>query len=89
MYRLTEESMRWLEIQGKHDKVVDTLKKIAATNKKVLPNPEPQIKKEVTIINLMFQLLLNYICILYYNLFSKLHIICFNVLIFIEFGMRG
>lgn len=49
IYRLTEESMRWLEIQGKHDKVVNALKKIAAANKKDLPNPESQIKKEVMI----------------------------------------
>ncbi|XP_027842262.1 solute carrier family 22 member 21-like [Aphis gossypii] len=35
---LTEESMRWLESQGKHDKVINTLKKIAAVNNKPFPN---------------------------------------------------
>ncbi|XP_060853178.1 solute carrier family 22 member 4-like [Rhopalosiphum padi] len=35
---LTEESMRWLESQGKHDKVINTLKKIAAANKKPFPD---------------------------------------------------
>ncbi|XP_025207596.1 solute carrier family 22 member 21-like [Melanaphis sacchari] len=35
---LTEESMKWLESQGKHDKVINTLKKIAAVNKKPFPN---------------------------------------------------
>ncbi|VVC31718.1 Hypothetical protein CINCED_3A010671 [Cinara cedri] len=34
---LTEESMRWLETQGKHDKVINTLKNIANTNKKPMP----------------------------------------------------
>ncbi|KAL5236445.1 hypothetical protein ACI65C_003855 [Semiaphis heraclei] len=35
---LTEESMRWLESQGKHDKVIHTLKKIATANKKPFPD---------------------------------------------------
>uniref|UniRef100_A0A2S2PNW3 Solute carrier family 22 member 4 n=1 Tax=Schizaphis graminum TaxID=13262 RepID=A0A2S2PNW3_SCHGA len=35
---LTEESMRWLESQGKHDKVINTLKKIAAANNKPFPD---------------------------------------------------
>jgi len=30
--------MRWLESQGKHDKVINTLKKIAAVNNKPFPN---------------------------------------------------
>lgn len=38
LYRLTEESMMWLETQGKQDKVAETLKKIAKINKKPLPN---------------------------------------------------
>ncbi|KAL4107873.1 hypothetical protein QTP88_018153 [Uroleucon formosanum] len=35
---LTEESMRWLESQGKHDKVINALKKIATVNKKPFPD---------------------------------------------------
>lgn len=35
---LTEESMRWLESQGKHDQVINALKKIAAVNKKPFPD---------------------------------------------------
>lgn len=38
LHRLTEESMRWLESQGKHDKVIHTLKKIATANKKPFPD---------------------------------------------------
>jgi len=30
--------MRWLESQGKHDKVINALKKIAAVNKKPFPD---------------------------------------------------
>lgn len=30
--------MRWLEIQGRHDKVIDELKKIANINKRPLPD---------------------------------------------------
>ncbi|VVC31714.1 Hypothetical protein CINCED_3A024130 [Cinara cedri] len=33
---LAEESMRWMEMQGKHDKVISVLKKIATVNKKTL-----------------------------------------------------
>jgi len=29
--------MRWLEMQGKHDRVIDVLKRIAGINKKSLP----------------------------------------------------
>ncbi|XP_050436083.1 solute carrier family 22 member 4-like [Adelges cooleyi] len=35
---LTEESMRWLEMQGKKDKVIKILHNIAKTNKKHLPD---------------------------------------------------
>ncbi|XP_025207592.1 solute carrier family 22 member 5-like [Melanaphis sacchari] len=34
---LMEESMRWLEMQGKHDRVINVLKRIAGINKKSLP----------------------------------------------------
>jgi len=47
MYRLTEESMRWLEMQGKHDKVIDVLKRIAGINKKSLPTLRPDEQIEV------------------------------------------
>lgn len=33
--------MRWLETQGKHDKVIGALKKIASMNKKPLPDIPP------------------------------------------------
>lgn len=33
--------MRWLETQGKHDKVINTLKNIANTNKKPMPDLSP------------------------------------------------
>lgn len=39
--------MRWLELQGKHDKVICVLQKIATDNKKVMPSLESIIKKEV------------------------------------------
>lgn len=45
--RLTEESMRWLEMQGKHEQVLETLKKIAKTNKKTLPQLSLNIQSEV------------------------------------------
>ncbi|XP_025418680.1 solute carrier family 22 member 5-like, partial [Sipha flava] len=48
---LTEESMRWLETQGKHDRVINALNKIAIVNKKPMPNlppvvPQTQVTKE-------------------------------------------
>jgi len=46
-YRLTEESMRWLEMQGKHDRVIDVLKRIAGVNKKSLPVLHPDAQIEV------------------------------------------
>jgi len=51
--RLTEESMRWLEIQGKHDKVLNELKKIANVNKKPLPDFRPDA--EAAVIFLLFK----------------------------------
>jgi hypothetical protein len=41
--RLTEESMRWLETQGKHDRVINALNKIAIVNKKPMPNLPPVV----------------------------------------------
>lgn len=35
--RVTDESMRWLQMQGKHDRVIGVLKRIAGINKKSLP----------------------------------------------------
>lgn len=37
VYRLTDESIRWLEMKGKHDRMVDVLERIASFNKKTLP----------------------------------------------------
>lgn len=51
-YRLTEESMRWLETQGKHDKVVDVITKIATVNNKTLPNLNSDTQKEVKYYNI-------------------------------------
>lgn len=39
--------MRWLEMQGKHDRVVDVLKRIAGINKKSLPALHPDAQTEV------------------------------------------
>jgi hypothetical protein len=36
MCRLTDESMRWLEMRGRHDEVIGVLEKIATMNKKPL-----------------------------------------------------
>jgi len=47
IHRLTEESMRWLESQGKHDKVINTLKKIAAANKKPFPDLHTNTQTQV------------------------------------------
>lgn len=46
--RLTEESMRWQEMQGKHDGVLNTLKRIARVNKKTLPDLSTATQIEVT-----------------------------------------
>lgn len=43
--------MRWLEMQDKHDQVVNVLKRIATVNKKDLPNLENNIKLEVINLN--------------------------------------
>lgn len=45
-FRITDESMRWLQMQGKHDRVVGVLKRIAGMNKKSLPimNVDVQIQ---------------------------------------------
>lgn len=46
--------MRWLEMQGKHDKVIKALKKIATTNKKSLPdlptNTPTEVKLKIIIL---------------------------------------
>jgi hypothetical protein len=47
IHRLTEESMRWLESQGKHDKVINTLKKIAVANKKPFPDLHTNTQTQV------------------------------------------
>jgi len=39
--------MRWLEMQGKHDRVIDVLKRIAGINKKSLPVLRPNAQIEV------------------------------------------
>lgn len=39
--------MRWLEMQGKHDRVINTLKKIATTNNKPMPDLPPNTQTEV------------------------------------------
>lgn len=41
--------MRWLETQGKHDKVIGALKKIANMNKKPLPDI-PSINTQTEVI---------------------------------------
>lgn len=46
--RLIEESMRWLEMRGKHDRVLNVLTKIATTNKK--PMPEIQLNTQTKVI---------------------------------------
>lgn len=48
-FRLTEESMRWLEMQGQHNRVIDVLKKIAASNKKSLT--ESHLKTEIEVLS--------------------------------------
>lgn len=47
--RLTAESMRWLEMRGKRKKVIDTLNKIAKTNKKPLPDLHQYTQTEVMV----------------------------------------
>lgn len=39
--------MRWLEMKGKHDELIDVLKKIASSNKKSLPNFHQNAQIEV------------------------------------------
>lgn len=46
--RLTEESMKWLETQGKHDKVIDVLTKISTVNNKPLPDLSLNTQTEQT-----------------------------------------
>lgn len=53
MCRLTEESMRWLEMQGKYDKVANILKNIAKINNKQLP--EFCTNTELEVMFLIFQ----------------------------------
>lgn len=56
--------MRWLETQGKHDKVINTLKTIAQTNNKPMPEFPLNITQEKVIdisnsYNIIFYLLLH------------------------------
>lgn len=39
--------MRWLEMHGKHDRVLNILKKIATTNKKPMPEIQLNIQTKV------------------------------------------
>ena len=48
-YKLIPESIRWLRINGKQDKVMETFEKIAKSNKKVIP---PNIKLSPLIKNI-------------------------------------
>ncbi|VVC40729.1 Hypothetical protein CINCED_3A009126 [Cinara cedri] len=41
---LLEESMRWLEMKGKHDQVLNVLKNIATMNKKAMPEPPQNVQ---------------------------------------------
>lgn len=54
MYRLSEESMRWLELQGKHDQVISVLKKIAIINKKTLPDLPTNVHIEVNCLSYLY-----------------------------------
>lgn len=54
--------MRWLESQGKHDKVINALKKIATVNKK--PFPDLPTNAQGQVILFKTQLIFYYNCTL-------------------------
>lgn len=69
--------MRWLEMQDKHDQVVNVLKRIATVNKKDLPNLENNIKLEVINLNSTNFLII----IVTISTLFLIDIMCFSILI--------